>query len=132
MLCYLVSVIQITAAIEHLAILRQCCVICLFRLKAVNFKMYEMKSFAADASNFKTGFKMLPPEKKNVIYKYRWLLLHFILMMVSSLKRMSVKNSLILLVIRNISILKNSFAGEFLRFAITLTLFRILTGKNHS
>ena len=48
--------------------------------------------------------------------------LHFILLAVTSSNGMSVENSLILLVICNISIVKNLFVGEFLRFRITVTL----------
>ena len=42
--------------------------------------------------------------------------------MVSSFKCMFVENSLILLVICNNSIVRNSFVGELLRFKITLAL----------
>ena len=42
--------------------------------------------------------------------------------MVSSFKCMFVENSLILLVICNTSIVRNSFVGELLRFKITLAL----------
>ena len=63
-----------------------------------NIKVFEMRSLIVKSLKFhivyllpSNGFTLISPDNVNAISKYRWLLLHFILLMVSSFKCMFVK-----------------------------------------